>query len=479
MPDTENRIGSFLEEVRSVVGEPHVLTEPDVTASYTTDWMRRWSGTAAAVVRPGSTEEVAGLVHAARRHRIALVPQGGNTGLVGGSVPHVGEVVVSMRRLDRVERVDQLAAQVTVGAGATLEVLQEHAARAGLAFGVDLGSRGSATIGGMIATNAGGLHVIRHGSMRAQVVGLEAVLGTGEVVSRLSGLVKDNTGYDLAQLLCGSEGTLGIVTWARLRLVPEPRQLVVALLALRSLPQAVELAAGLRRNLDGVRALELMEGSSVRRVLQHSGLAAPVRIDDQVGAVLLVEADGAALDPTEALASAISAETSITPLDSAVATSEADRRRLWHLRERHSETPVALASQWGSTVHKLDVTLPAGALAEFCDQVAGLVEQGWPGSAVFLFGHVGDGNVHVNVVEPRPARISGTGSPDPDEVDDAVFGLVVARGGSISAEHGIGVAKKRWLASNRSPGDVAAMRAVKAALDPDDVLNPHVLFEQS
>ena len=218
----------FLTGCREALGPAHVLVDPDVTAGYATDWTGRFRGAAPAVVRPGSTAEVAEVVALARRHRVALVPQGGNTGLVGGGVPLAGEVVVSLGRLDRLE-VDGTAAQATAGAGVPLAALRAAAAAAGLAFGVDLGARDSATVGGMVATNAGGIHVLRHGAMRAQVVGVEAVLGTGAVVSRLAGLVKDNTGYDLAQLLCGSEGTLGIVTAARLRLVAPPGQVVTAL----------------------------------------------------------------------------------------------------------------------------------------------------------------------------------------------------------------------------------------------------------
>ena len=401
------------------------------------------------------------MVALAREHAVALVPQGGNTGLVAGSIPLAGEVVVSLSRLSELGRVDRLAGQVTAGAGVTLAALDAHAAGAGLAFGVDLGSRDSATVGGMVATNAGGLHVVRHGPMRAQVVGVEAVMGTGQVVSRLGGLIKDNTGYDLAQLLCGSEGTLGIVTAARLRLVAPPGQVVTALVGLDTVEAAVALAAALRPTLSGLQALELMTGPSLRLVADYLG--APPPVAPAAGAYLLVEVGapaGPGADPLTGLAAAIEGEAGV--IDAAVATQRAERARLWRWRGAHSE-----AGATRGVVHKLDVTLPAGEMAPFCADVIDRVVAARPGAELLLFGHVGDGNVHVNVMGP-PA--------DDEGVDDVVLGLVVERGGSISAEHGIGTLKRRWLARDRSPAEVAAMRAIKGALDPDGVLNPGVLF---
>jgi FAD/FMN-containing dehydrogenase len=450
-------VAAFLSACRRALGDAAVVTDPDVTAGYVTDWTRRFTGSTPAVVRPGSTADVAAVVGLARRHGVPLVPQGGNTGLVAGAVPLAGEVVVSLSGLGDLGPVDEAAAQVTAGAGVTLARLADHAAAAGLAFGVDLGSRESATVGGMVATNAGGLHVVRYGAMRAQVVGVEAVLGTGEVVSRLAGLVKDNTGYDLAQLLCGSEGTLGLVTAARLRLVSQPAHVVTALVAVASVEAAVALAGGLRRALPDVTALELMTGSSFRLVAEFLGATPPVARD--AAAFVLVEVAGAA-DPLEALAGAVDGRDGV--LGAAVAAEPADRAGLWRWREAHSEA----GSRWG-VVHKLDVTLPAAGMARFCADVVARVGAAYPDARTLLFGHVGDGNVHVNVVGP-PA--------DDEEVDDLVLGLVVERGGSISAEHGIGTLKRRWLARDRSAAEVAAMRAVKRALDPDGILNPGALF---
>jgi FAD/FMN-containing dehydrogenase len=451
-------LDAFLAAARATLGEPGVLTDPGLTEGYAVDWTRRWRSVAQAVVRPATTDQVEALVLAARRHGVALVPQGGNTGLVGGSVPRTGaEVVLSLRRLEDLAPVDVLASQVTTGAGVTLAMLQAHAAAAGLAFGVDTGARDSATIGGMVATNAGGVHVVRHGPMRAQLVGIEAVLGTGAVVSRLGGLVKDNTGYDLAQLLCGSEGTLAVVTKARLRLVADEPHVVVALLALAGVAEAVSLAAGLRHEVAEVRALEVMEGESMRTVASHLGADPPVAPD--AAAFLLVEAAGRA-DPTPALAAATARHAASA--HAAVGMERADRERLWRWREAHPEAAAALG-----VVLKFDVTIPAAAIAEFCARVSTRLASGWPGATTLLYGHVGDGNVHVNVVGPEP---------DDDAVDDAVLELVVDLGGSISAEHGIGVAKRAWLARDRSAEEVAAMRAIKHALDPDGIMNPGVLL---
>jgi FAD/FMN-containing dehydrogenase len=311
------------------------------------------------------------------------------------------------------------------------------------------------------------------------------VLGTGDVVARLSGLVKDNTGYDLAQLLCGSEGTLGIVTRARLRLVTPPREVVTGLLALPSVAATVVLAARLRASLPGVQALEVMTGEGIRLVADHLGV--PVPVDPDAGAYLLVEV-GSDEDPTDALAAAVGAAGDVSGvvseappevLDAAVATSRPERAKLWRFRESHTEAIATLG-----LVHKLDVTLPTGRFADFCAEVPARVAARWPGARTLLFGHVGDGNIHVNVVLPDEATAESADPADQvdradqegDELADLVLGLVVERSGSISSEHGIGAAKRRWLVRNRSASEVGAMRAVKHALDPDGILNPRALL---
>ena len=433
-----------------VVGADHVLVDADVRAGYEVDWTGRFNGATPAVVRPGSTEEVAGVVRLCRQRGLALVPQGGNTGLVGGGVPLGGEVVLSLRRLTQLDAVDEVAGQVTAGAGVTLAALQQHAAAAGLAFGVDLGARDSATVGGMIATNAGGLHLLRYGDMRAQVVGIEAVLGDGRVVSHLGGLLKDNTGYHLAGLLCGSEGTLGVVTRARLRLVPRLTERVVALLALRSMADAVEATAAVHRQAPSLEAAEVFLDAGMTLVGEHLGLPSPFA--ERWPVYVLLEC-AARVDPTDELAAAV-ADLGDGVADAVVAAEPSQRARLWRYREAHAEAIAA-----AGVPHKLDVTLPAARMAEFADRVVALMPEG---TSCHLFGHLADGNLHVNVLGA--------------DVDDEVLMLVAELGGSISAEHGIGTAKRRWLHLNRTDDEIAAFRAIKAALDPDNVLNPNVLL---
>ena len=458
----------MLRALRSVVGDEHVLVDPDVVAPHVVDWTGGFVGTAPAVVRPGSTDEVAGVVAACRRDRIALVPQGGNTGLVGGGVPLAGEVVLSTSRLLGITEVDADAGQLTAGAGESLVGVQAAASGAGWRYAVDLAARDSATIGGTVATNAGGLRVLRHGTTRRQLLGIEAVLGTGDVVSRLGGLVKDNTGYDLAGLLCGSEGTLGIVTRARLALVPAAGSTVTSLIGLATVADAVALVGHLRRAVPTLEAAELVLADGARLVAARTG-AAPV-LDPVPPVQVVVEAVGPP-DPTEALATALESAPGVQ--DVAVATDAARAAVLWHVREAHTEVIA-----WLGVPRKYDVTVPAPRLARFVEEVPDLVRAVDPDAQVWIFGHLGDGNLHVNVTTPSrtsPSR-TGSGGVTPDPIADVVLGRVVADGGSVSAEHGIGTAKRAWLLRDRGAGDIAGMRAIKAALDPDGIMNPNVLL---
>jgi FAD/FMN-containing dehydrogenase len=441
-------VDDLLARFREVVGEAHVLVEPDVRAGYELDWTGRFRGTTPAVVRPGSTEEVAAVVQACGAAGVALVPQGGNTGLVGGSVPLGGEVVLSLRRLSGLGPVDDLAGQVTVGAGVTLAAVQAHVEASGWAVGIDLAARDSATIGGMVATNAGGLAFLRHGGMRDQLAGVEAVLGDGTVISHLGGLPKDNTGYDLAGLLCGSEGTLGVVTAVRLRLVAPVGERCTALVAVEGVAAALRAVGALRRAGVVLEAAELFLDDGMQLVCDHLGVARPLAA---APAYLLVEWAGEVDDLG-----------AIEAVDAVVADDAGRRESLWRYREAHTEAVNTLG-----VPHKLDVTLPLPALAAFVADVPGAVAAVAPGSRVVLFGHVADGNVHVNVVGP-PA--------DDESVDEAVLRLVAERGGSISAEHGIGTAKKRWLHLARTEAELRAFRSIKRALDPAGILNPNALL---
>ena len=454
MPTLPNAVRRQLTEV---VGGRHVLWGPDERAPYERDWTGRFVGSAPAVVRPGNVAEVTAVIAICRHHGLAIVAQGGNTGLVGGSVPLAGEVVVSLRRLDDVGPVDAVARQVTAGAGATVAAVQDAASAAGLRYAVDFAARDTATIGGTVATNAGGVNLLRYGGTREQVIGVEAVLGTGAHVRQLGGLIKDNTGYHLASLLCGSEGTLGIVTAARLHLVTRYEQRVVALVAFDTLADAVGAVASWRSSLDCLEAAELFLDEGLRLVCDTFALPAP--FTSRWPVYVLVEV-AAHHDPTDELAAAVIASANVG--DVAVAADTSGRRALWRYREDHT-----LAINTLGPPHKLDVTLPIGAVAEFVAEVPTRVAAVAPDAHTWLFGHLGDGNIHVNVTGP---------APDDERVDEVVLAQVAELGGSISAEHGIGTAKTRWIHLTRSRDELAAMAAIKRALDPDGILNPNAVL---
>jgi FAD/FMN-containing dehydrogenase len=430
-------------ELGGLVGESHVLTDPDTRAPFEEDWTRRFRGTASAVVRPGTPAEVAQVVRWCATRRIAIVPQGGNTGLVGGGIPSDGAIVISTRRLTGIRVLDVEAGQITVEAGVSLADVGRACHGSGWEFGVDLGARESATIGGMISTNAGGTRVLRYGMMRDNLLGIEAVLGNGSEISHLSGLVKDNTGYDLAGLLCGSEGTLGIVTAARLRLVPSWSDRMVMAVDCATWSDAINLASQLRRSIEGLDGLEAVDAAGQRVAHEQLGLRLP--FGEPVPVMLLVAWAGVG-DPPPALGEVIQELRHVVVTDGVA----------WEIRERQAE---AIART--GIPHKMDITVPIAGLAAFTDAVRQTV----PGE-LFLFGHLGDGNLHVNVVGPP--------SDDPS-IDDAVLRLVASHGGSISAEHGVGRLKAQWLHLVRSPAEIATFRAIKSALDPSGVMNPGVL----
>lgn len=434
-----------------------MVTDPAVTAGAATDWTGRFVGETPALVRPGTADEAAALVAVCREHDVALVPQGGNTGLVGGGVPLAGEVLVNLGRLDAIGPVDLLSRQLTAGAGASLAAVQRAASDAGLRYAVDLAARDTATIGGTVATNAGGIHLVRHGGTRRQVVGVEAVLGSGDRIDWMAGLDKDNTGYHLPSLLCGSEGTLGVVTAVRLGLIERRDERVAALLAFPSVEAAVVAATDLVRRVPSVEAVELMVDAGLRLVCEAFALAPPFA--RPWAAYVLVEAAGVQ-DPTDEVAAAISSLVGVGEV--AVGADSVRREALWRYRDEHTAAINTLGPP-----HKLDITVPPSALATFIGDLPARVRAVAPDASTWLFGHVGDGNIHVNL----------TGIPPEDErADEAVLRAVADLGGSISAEHGIGTAKTRWLHLTRTPGEISAMRAIKAALDPAGILNPHVLL---
>ena len=443
----------FVESLQQVVGDAHVLT--DGLAGYGTDWTGRFIGAPSVVVRPANTSEVSHILQLCSKHNIAVVPQGGNTGLVGGTVASEGHVIVSTRRLNSLGPVDAASQQISVGAGVTVEQVHEVAKSNGLRYAVDFGARGSATIGGTIATNAGGINVLRFGSTRHQVVGIEAVLPNGDVIEHMAGLMKDNTGYDIASLLCGSEGTLGIVTAARLRLLPLHTSRTTVLLGCDSTEEVVHVVQRIRQQFDSLDAAELFYADGANLVAEAFNVAIPF-----VAPVYLLLEFSADVDLALDIESHL-AQSNFAGL-SAVAQDDLGRARLWRLREEHT----AAISMHG-VPHKFDVTVAVSDLPKFIVKTRQRISETNADWKVFIFGHAADGNMHVNVLGP---------SATDELVDEVVLQVVAEFKGSISAEHGIGSAKKKWLSLSRSQNEIAMMKAIKGAIDPQGMMNPNTLF---
>jgi FAD/FMN-containing dehydrogenase len=442
---------AVLEQLREQLPSGVLTTDPDLLAGHQVDLTRRFAGTAAALARPRDHEQVAAIVAACAAHGLPLVAQGGNTGMVGGGVPRDGELVLSLARLDALGEVDSAAGQIVAGAGVSLERVQEAARAAGFEFPLDFGARSAATVGGMIATDAGGALALAHGTMRRRVVGLEAVLADGSVVDRMGGLLKDNAGYDLPALLIGSEGTLGVVTAARLALEPAKPVRVAALFGVGSLAAGLELLAAIRR-VPGLEAADFLDSACMELVAEERQVANPLGSEHPLYVLAQWAGDRDPLDQVAAAVAGLSPEPPV-----AVADSAADRERLWACRELINES----IRECG-VPHKLDVAVPIAALPEFGRRVGELVGA-FAGASLYLYGHLGDGNAHVNVLGP---------DPEEESIDEEVLRLAAALGGSISAEHGVGVAKARYLSLCRSEGEIEAMRRLKRALDPQGILAP-------
>lgn len=453
---------SVRSEFVEVLGPDDVLDDPGLTVRYTRDWTGRYAGPPTTVLRPASTEEVVAIMQICAERMVAVVPQGGNTGLVGGSVPlgeplaPGGEVVVSTEHMVDLHVDPTGAGTVTAAAGATIAAVQEAAAGIGRAYGIDLASRDSATVGGTIATNAGGLRVARYGATREQLIGVEMVDGTGRIVGHMTGTVRDNTGYHLPSLVTGSEGTLGVVTRALLRLQPLLPHRTTALVRFPDDADAARCAAGLHGIAPQIESVELFFDDGLDLVCSVFDLPSP--FTDPRGGYVLVEAADTT-DPTSTLAEIIGAVEGVG--DVAVAEDPASARRLWRYRELHTEAISTIG-----TPHKLDVAVPLGALDEFTRRVREVVHATDPTARLWLFGHGGEAAIHVNVVGP---------ANDSTAVDEAVLRLVADMGGSISAEHGIGRSKLPWIGLAHGEADLEVFAGIKAAFDPAGIMNPGVM----
>ncbi|MEY1674459.1 FAD-binding oxidoreductase [Gordonia sp. ABKF26] len=462
-PTPPPEIDGVLTSLREIVGGTNVLTDPGAMAGFLTDWTGRYRGEADAVIRPRTTDEVSRVVAGCARSGVRICVQGGNTGLVGGSVPPARDgsadplIVLSTVRMTDIDDVDTVGRCVGVQAGATVESIDDRAKQSGLAFGVDLASRQSATAGGVVSTNAGGTRMIRRGNARSQILGIEAVLADGSVLRRWTSLVKDNVGYDLPSLLAGSEGTLAVITRVLFRLVAPPAAATVAVASVERVENAVELLGAAASAGLTVEAAELMTDAGVALVARH-GHRRPTTTPGPF--YVLVELSGTG-DIESATTELLDATAGI--IDAVLEPAPA--RALWAGREGHTE---AIARSSSTPVVKLDISVPIRALPEAFAELSRVgVHDPFPCRPI-LFGHIGDGNIHVNLLDVPPEQTTA--------VTDTVFGIVAANGGSISAEHGIGRAKVAWTHLGRDTTDLATMRAIKTALDPRGLLNPGVLF---
>jgi FAD/FMN-containing dehydrogenase len=466
---------TVLDLFRDAAGPGGWSDDPDRLAPKLTDWRDQKTGASPLLLLPRDTETLARIVGIANETGTPLVPQGGNTGLVGAGIPEADgrAVLVSMDRMNRIRALDATGFTVVAEAGVVLETLHKAAEDADCMFPLSLGAKGSATIGGLISTNAGGVQVLRYGNMRAQVIGLEAVLPDGSILDQLTPLRKDNTGYDIKQLLIGAEGTLGFVTAASLRLVPAPREVATAFVALADPHAALSLLARLKKATgDNVDSFELIPRHGLDLVLRHiPGARDP--LSDVYPWYVLVEATSAMAGETQrqALETALAAafEDGLV-VDAALAENRTQGLDFWRLRE---ELPEAERLDGPSIKH--DVSVPVSDMPRFMEEATRIIEADWPGTQVMAFGHLGDGNVHYNVKTPEPGPRTELMARR-YELSEQVYDIVARYGGSISAEHGIGTSKAKTLARLGNPAKLAAMRAVKAALDPNNIMNPGKIF---
>ncbi len=461
----------LLEQLRRLVGAPNVLTEGDLSA-WELDWRRREHGKALAVVRPGSTQEVADVVKACAAARVPMVPQGGNTGMVVGSTPDGSGtwVVLSLTRMNKVRSLDAGNLTITVDAGCVLQSLQEECEKAGFLFPLSLASEGSCTIGGNLGTNAGGTQVVRYGNTRELCLGLEVVTAQGEIWNGLTGLRKDNTGYDLRHLFIGSEGTLGVITGAVMKLYPLPKAQLTAFAAVPSLEDAVRLLGLAHAHLSaGLTGFEVMGQFALSLVVKHFPQQRVPFWQESPWCVVLENSDNEseahARAQFERLLEAAMEAGCVT--DAVVAESVAQARALWHIRE---SIPLAQAQEGLNIKH--DISINVSRIPEFVRETNALLLQKFPGARLVTYGHLGDGNLHYNVQAPEGEDQARFLNEEEAPMNKLVYEVVDRYHGSISAEHGIGSLKSDKLEQHKSPVALGLMRSIKQALDPHNLMNP-------
>ena len=466
----------LIASLRQIVGDAHVLTEGDLSA-YEQDWRRRVHGKALAVVRPATTEQVAAVVKACAANGTSIVPQGGNTGLVVGSTPDTSgqQVVLNLGRMQAIRAIDKDNLTVTVEAGCILQTLQERCESQGYLFPLSLAAEGSCTIGGNLGTNAGGTQVVRYGNTRELCLGLEVVNAQGEIWNGLKGLRKDNTGYDLRNLFIGSEGTLGVITAATMKIYPMPASQLTAWAALPSFDAAVRLLALAHQYLGaGLTGFEVMNRFALTLVDKHMPQLRVPFIDNPAFpyAVVLENSDSESEEHArsrfEALMEAAFEQEIV--LDAVVAENLGQAHNLWHIRE---SIPRAQVEEGLNIKH--DISVPISRIPEFVEHATQVLNDKVPGMRLVNFGHLGDGNLHFNVQAPEGGDAKQFLDEREHEVNHIVYDAVAAFGGSISAEHGIGTLKVDTLPQYQSPVALSMMRAVKAALDPQNIMNPHAM----
>ena len=466
-PATPPLAPELIDQFRRIVGERHAITDANDIAPYVTEERNLFHGRSPLVLRPGSTAEVSAICKLASAHKIALVPQGGNTGLVGGQTPHNGEVVVSLRRLDKIREVDTASNTMTCEAGVVLQVAQQKASDVDRLFPLSLGAEGSCTIGGNLSTNAGGTAALAYGVAREMALGLEVVLADGRVLNVLSKLKKDNTGYNLHNLFIGAEGTLGIITAATLKLFPKPRAIETAYVGLKSPAAALKLltiAQGVAAN--ALTSFELLSEMAVDFSVRH-GIDVRDPLAEKHPWYVLMELSSPGDDartPLETILTRAMEEEIVD--DAVIAASLAQRNNFWKLRE---EMSAAQKPEGGSIKH--DISVPVAAVPEFIKEANAAVVKLIPGARPVPFGHLGDGNLHYNVSQPIGADTADYLARWHD-VNAVVFEIVLRMGGSISAEHGIGVLKRDELPEVKDKTAIELMRAIKAMLDPQGIMNP-------